>query len=248
MATCGRHTCVERSVRMFLDQDYKNKTLFIFQNSVIPQRLDENVGYRDVILINRPLNLESNRYKSLGDIYRTALYFLNQEVELTDDDIITFWDDDDLFLPNHISAGVRGYKKGENARKLFGPRFIAYKPAKSYYRHMNGIELMSNTLEPSIFVKATHILEHGFSDTTTEQHLQWVDPLVRDQSIFVDPEGEPTLIYNWGDYDIPTYKTSGDCHNPDNFDNCRNYSSEHGDQIITPLSEKEIKKYYDLVK
>jgi hypothetical protein len=41
MCTYGRHNFVERSVRMFLEQDYENKHLVIFQNSPVFQTMDQ---------------------------------------------------------------------------------------------------------------------------------------------------------------------------------------------------------------
>lgn len=240
MATCGRHTCAERSLGLFLNQDYQNKHLLIFQNSPTYQKLnDDEFGAVIYVDLKRNITLVNNSgpFSSLGDIYDKALEFIP-----LDTDIITFWDDDDIFLPNHISEGVKGYFK---ANKNSTKNYIAYKPAKSYYRSTEGITLTSNTLEPSIFVDANHIIKYGFSDKTTEQHLQWVNPLVENNQLFVDPGGLPTLIYNWGDRDIPTYKTSGDFQNPNNFSNVRNNSQDHGDGILTPNFDLE--KYYNLV-
>jgi hypothetical protein len=225
-ATCGRHRCIERTLAFFLNQDYKgDHFLLIYNNSDVEQSLPdlplpEN---KKVLLINNHINLQTGEpYSNLGDIYTDTLSFIPDEY-----DVFTYMDDDDIFLPNHISAGADGLRRAHEAGK------IAYKPAKSYYRDPRGISLMSNTLEPSIFVDAKHIRNYGFSPVTTEQHLRWVNPLVSDQSILVDDDGSPTLIYNWGD-EFPTFKTSGNFHNPNNFHNYRNASVDHGDRILTP--------------
>ena len=125
-------------------------------------------------------------------------------------------------------------------------KYEAYKPAQSYYRHPGGIQLMSNTLEPSIFTSAKHIKEKGYSTTTTDQHLQWVNPLVYEAKISVEEDGKPTLIYNWGDTDIPTFKTSGNAGHPNNFKNYRDFSRDHGDQVLIPWSKENVQKYYNL--
>lgn len=248
-ATCGRHTCLERLVGMFLAQDYQGPhTLLIFNNSEIPLSLDKfiddgTMGYmwyndweimfkgetKTIHLVNQ---YSEGGYRNLGHIYTEAIKHVSD-----DTDIITFMDDDDLFLPNHISEGLKGLEKCGKT---------AYKPAQSYFRYQGGISLMNNTLEPSIFVEAFHVKKYGFSETTTEQHLQWVTPLVEQGEIFADPDGTPTLIYNWGD-DFPTFKTSGDYKNPLNFDNYRKHSQDHGDRIITPWAIESLKPYYNLV-
>jgi hypothetical protein len=246
MATCGRHKLAERSLRFFLDQDYKDEhTLLIYNNSSVPLVLDgtaidlDDLDNKKVILANNHINRTTKEpYKNLGEIYTDALKDLPE-----DTDVIIHWDDDDIFLPNHITEGVEGLHRAiQNDSKI-----VAYKPAQSYYRHPGGIQLMSNTLEPSIFVEADHIRTYGYSNTTTDQHLQWVNPLVYEQKIYVEKDGTPTLIYNWGDTDIPTFKTSGNAGHPNNFNNYRDFSKDHGDGILTPWSKESVQKYYDLV-
>lgn len=238
-ATCGRHRCVERTLAFFLDQDYsEDHMLLIYNNSDVEQSLPDLTlpDNKKVLLVNNHVNLRTGEpYSNLGDIYTDALSFIPDEYN-----VFTFMDDDDIFLPNHISEGTLGYFRG-NINK----GSIAYKPAKSYYRDVRGISLMSNTLEPSIFVQSKHIRNYGFSPVTTEQHLRWVNPLVYNNQIFVDEEGSPTLIYNWGDT-FPTFKTSGDFHNPNNFSNYRSSSKDHGDRIITP--DPQASRYYELTK
>lgn len=260
VATKGRHTLLERSVKMFMEQE-RGGYLLIFNNSSIPQNLwkggKNNILHhfdKTIILINHPLDSVTGLpYTNLGAIYRDALKFVPTQCQ-----IITHWDDDDIFLPSHLSAGMLGMHR---ARLLSDIRtaqaklddkidegYKAYKPAKSYFRSAEGINLMGNNLEPSIFVKKDHLELYGYSNTTTEQHLQWLNPLLEKDGIFVDPNGAPTLVYNWGDTEIPTWKTSGDPANPQNFQNYTNFSNDHGDQIITPWSIEQIEPYYDQIE
>jgi hypothetical protein len=231
-ATAGRHRCIERSVRFFLDQDYSNCVQLIYQNSPIEQRLNTNIDPSRVMLVNRCTHINGGQpYKTLGAIYNDAITYVPE-----DTDLICFWDDDDIFLPNHISEGVAGFLRGGKK---------AYKPLWSYYRGERKVVKVQNNMEPSVFVLLEHIKEYGFSDTTTEQHLQWMKALGQD--LYVDPNGTSTMIYNWGD-DFFTWKTSGDPNNPENFNNYRKQSKDHGDGIITPLSRAEADNYYKLVK
>ena len=244
MATCGRHKLAERSLRFFLDQDYQDfHQLIIFNNSDVSLTLGEmdipDEQQKAIRLINNHISYQTGeRYKNLGEIYNDALTHIHEYTH-----VVIHWDDDDIFLPNHITEGVKGLERAI----LRDAGNEAYKPAQSYYRHPGGLQLMSNTLEPSIFVSAKHIRGHGYSNTTTDQHLQWVNPLVYEHKIFVDDNGPATLIYNWGDTDIPTFKTSGNAGHPNNFNNYRNFSQDHGDQVLTPWSKEEVQKYYDLV-
>lgn len=227
-ATKNRHTALERSVGFFLGQTYKNCIQLVYNNSCEILKLEENV--KGVLLINNCKDLETGKpYTNLGDIYRDALTYVPEDV-----DVISFWDDDDIFFKDHIEEGVKGLIKGGKT---------AYKPKKSYYRGHTQLVLVENTLEPSIFTKVSHIRKYGFSKETTAQHLQWVNPLVHNNEIFVDEGGKPTLCYNWGD-NFPTFKTSGDPKNPNNFRNYEVNSKDTGDGIITPLPETELIKYY----
>lgn len=226
MATCGRHYCAERSLALFLNQEYAAKHLLIYQNSDVPQELDSCVDASIVSLVNNHIDQTTNLpYTNLGAIYNDSIKFIPENT-----DVIIFWDDDDIFLEEHISEGVKGLIKGGKS---------AYKPAFSYFRHPNGFEKVQNALEPSIFVKASHIRKNGFSKSTTDQHLQWLKPLMITDDIFVDPDGEPTLIYNWGDT-FYTYKTSANVSKPDHFFDYRINSYDHGDGIISPIDISDI--------
>jgi len=239
VATCGRHTLLERSVRYFLNQAVNPEhdvCMLIYNNSNVSQTLDnwwqnENPNGNLIIkLVNDNLDSATGKqYTSLGSIYNDALKHVDADTEL-----ITHWDDDDTFLPNHIQSGIEGYERALGMGKL------AYKPEKSYYRHSGGVELMGNNLEPSIFVNAQHLRLYGYSTTTTDQHLQWLNPLMQENKLYVDPNGEPTLIYDWNN-DVPTWKTSGAS---DNFGNYRNFSKDHGDLVITPAPRESVTKYY----
>lgn len=205
----------------------------IYQNSEIEQQLDKNIDRSKVILINNHTSLQTGLpYKTLGEIYKDALTFVPEDV-----DVINFFDDDDIFLPNHVSKGVEGLLKGKKT---------AYKPSRSYYRGGGKVVLVNNTLEPSIFVRKSHVVKYGFSNTTSDQHLKWVQGLLPND-IFVDEVGTPTLCYNWGD-SFHTFKTSGNSKNPDNFNNYRKSSLDHGDRVITPLEEERCNVYYNLIK
>jgi len=244
MATCGRHRCAERALTCFLKQDYQGEhTLLIHNNSPVSQsiNLPPLPANKHVILLNRSTDEHANRYASLGAIYNDSI-----KVVPSDADLIIFWDDDDMYLPNHITSGVEGYKKAQEEG------FRAYKPFYSFYRHSGGITLVANNMEPSVFVQASEIKRLGFSNTTSDQHMQWYAGL--GDKIFVDMAGKPTLIYNWGDGDkwmgeqfvehIPTFKTSGNPGNPSNFENYRGFSQEHGDEVLTPIADELIAAYY----
>jgi hypothetical protein len=235
-ATKGRHRHVEKLVRFFLNQDYVNPhTLLIYNNSSIEQTL-ANIDlpeHKKIILINNYIDsLTGKPYKSLGGVYNDAIKMAPEA------DLVCHWDDDDAYMPNHITKGVEGYIKGKKK---------AYKPERSFYFSQDGLSLENNVLEPSIFVEYNHVKEYGYKLTNSNSHYTWLLPLIDTNEIFVDPEGEATFIYDWSGL-MPAFKTSGDTDSVNNFNNYENYSTDHGDQIITPGPVDYIESYYDFVK
>jgi glycosyltransferase involved in cell wall biosynthesis len=232
-ATKNRSSNLKRVVRFILDQTYDNYIHLIYNNSTTPLRLNNNLSGEKFIIVNNFANLVSKKpYTTLGEIYNDAIKFVPEDVKL-----ITFADDDDIYLENHVEEGVKGYLRG---------RKKAYKPRKSYYKQKGGrVSLVDNILEPSIFVEADHVKKYGFGVENVAQHHQWLNPLIVNKEIFVD-DGKPTYICDWSQ-DISTFKTSGNPMNPDNFKNYEKYSTDVGDGIITPCS-KTWADYYRKIK
>ncbi len=233
--TAGRLSCLERNVRMFLEQDYTNSIQLIYQNSPNYLQLHPSVPADRVIIVNNYLDLQTGkRYETLGAIYRDALSFVPDDVE-----VINHFDDDDFFLPNHISAGIAGLKKGGTA----------YKSKKSIFLQRGLTPILSeNVMEPSIFVMKEHVKKYGYGEETSAQHLQWVEPLIKTNELFSDPEGVPTLAYNWNALGETVFKTSGNAKNPENFKNYHRYSQDYGQGTLLPVSKKEIEIFYNKIK
>lgn len=237
-ATSGRHWCMERTLAMFLEQDYKYEhILFIFNNSEVELKLDsiKLPTNKKIILLNQSKSsVTTKKYENLGQIYNDGLLVL-EELNI-EADIVTHMDDDDIYFPDHISEGVKGYIKGN---------VLAYKPMKSYFHDKDGIHLMNNVLEPSIFVNFYHLKNYGYFETNVNLHHKWLQPLIDDNQIFADKDGKSTFIYDWN-VEVPVYKTSGNPNNPNNFEYYKKFSNDNGDGILTPLPKKEIERFYNL--
>lgn len=228
-ATKNRHRHLERLVRFVLNQTSSDWTHLIYNNAKDPLRLNANLPKDKFVLINSPVNVTTHKpYTNLGEIYMDVIKYIPEDC-----DVVNFMDDDDVFLPNHVEEGIKGLERCG---------LLAYKPKKSWYKHLKTIQLAENTLEPSIFVKKEHVLKHGFSLETTAQHLKWVNPLILEGQILADPEGPPTYICDWSQ-EIPTFKTSGNPSNPQNFNNFSHFTNDAGDGIITPCSQSWAKHY-----
>lgn len=236
-ATKNRHRHVEKLLKCFLLQDYEGKhTLLIYNNSPVKQELDLNSlkdlpENKKVVLLNNDTDLTTKRpYDNLGSIYNDMLVSAEELVTDPGNTLINHTDDDDVFLPNHISAGVAGYKK--SGKK-------AYKPMYSYFRSAHGVVKQNNVFEPSIFVEYNQVKEHGYHPRNVDLHHKWLNSLEREHQILSDPEGLPTFVYDWSGA-IRTYKTSGNPNSPSNFRDYAAFSGDVGDQIITPMSKQEL--------
>lgn len=188
--------------------------MVIFNNAKEALSLDSTIRENSRIQL---INYSGTPFNNVGEIFQRAMDFVNTE-------LVTFWDDDDIFLPNHLEQGVAGYDRGRG--------YLAYKPKFSYYKDSNGITLAENTLEPSIFVQTGLVKVYGFHSTNATYHHKWLNILEEADKLFIDPNGIPTLIYDWSGQ-IPVHKISGN-DVPGNYVQHAEQSQDHGDGIITP--------------
>jgi len=94
----NRPNLLGQAIAMFMAQDYPNKELIILEDSGI-------FDGRDVHGENWRLVSTSDRYVSVG-AKRNAL------IAMTDAPLIASWDDDDWYLPRHLSAAVNALQTG----------------------------------------------------------------------------------------------------------------------------------------
>ena len=190
-----------------------------------------------IILVNNNKDLQTDgEYTNTGDIFRDALRFVPIEAS-----VITHFDSDDAFLPSHLSAGARGMKKAKNLGCL------AYKPYNSYFLYENKCKLLHNTLEPSIFVDYKYLSQEGYHSKVVTYHQKWIDVLVKRKQLFVDSDGEPTLLYNWSE-NHGNHKISGGADDEFNFEAHRKWETTYlASEILSPCSETEAQYFYSFV-
>lgn len=237
--TAGRHAVLERAVRCFIDQDYDgNITLLIYNNSPVNQQLSDIPlkKNRSIHLINNSIDLQTSRpYECVGAIFRDALTFVMDNPK-----VITHFDDDDIFLPWHISEGVKGYNKALKQKKL------AYKPHYSYFWWDGRVELLHNTLEPSFFLDLNFLRRVGYRQSVVDYNQSWTDALRDEDKLLSDRTGKPSFIYDWSGK-TGVHKISGSSNDDVNFKEHRECSRDEGDRLITPLSTPEIEYFYNII-
>jgi len=226
MCTYGRFNMVERSLSFFLDQDYPNKELIIFNTAQTPLILDESLNNKNIVIINNSNSYETNLpYTNIGDIRRDALTHATGNV-------YSCWDDDDFFMPYHLSQS-NDYLLSTNKK--------AWKPKYSWWSTNGGktFEKMGNNMEASVLVYIDQVF---FLKKTGDEHLGWFKKLMDenqlDESIDVAPF--ESYCYVWGD-ELAMHKQSGDITNPNNFENHKTQSTDFGN---APLKYIDVSKHY----
>lgn len=229
LCTYGRHATVERSVGMFLGQDYAGPSeLVIFSTSPVPLVLSADLEKRpNVILQNSPTRKNGQPWQSLGEIRNAALGYASGF-------LFVCWDDDDLFLPWHLSESVSRWAKS-------GKR--AWKPRESLFSTDAGqtFKLAGNAMEASILAELEFVKEHGFSEEQSgAEHVQggWLD-VARGQDELAIEDAPPTYGYVWGD---GLHKTSGNIDAPDNFESHKAASNDFGDgKPLSPWTPHQLR-------
>ena len=231
MCTYGRFEIVKQSLTMFLAQDYPNKQLVIFNTAPTPLVLDEFLmSHPDIKVVNQTHKSDGTPYKSLGCVRNASL-------EHAEGDIYICWDDDDLFMPWHITQAMSHWSKAP---------VVAWKPDVSYWSQDGGksfLGLMGNAMEASFVVGMKHMKQYGFStERSGAEHVDggWLDKtdaLVENISPF------ESYGYIWGDKRAG-HKTSGHIGDVGNFENHKNASVDFGDEPLSICSVHMFDKFF----
>ena len=210
---------------MFLAQDYPKKSLLIFNTAPTPITIDPDLHGLGIRVVNQSINSDGSPFESLGQVRSAALNHAEGDQWIC-------WDDDDLFLPYHISTAVTRLKQAGT---------LAWKPLRSLFSGDGGetFKFAQNAMEASILCDLNFVLEHGFSTTKSGgEHVfgGWLDRLKKEDQLTIE-DVTPSYGYIWGD---GLSKTSGNIDHPNNFENHKNESQDFGDGsplFPVPLSD-----------
>ena len=233
LCTFGRFETVRRSITFWKYQDYDNKELIIFNTAPTPIILDESLSDYDIRVVNqeREDGGTGPPFSSLGKIREDAMKF-------TTGDVYICWDDDDMFLPWHISQGVRELEKCGLG---------AWMPAQSYFSQDDGVNFKyaRNSMEAAVLVRMEYLKKYGFSYESGLEHLPWRRGMKDNGELMEDSDVTPLESYSyvWGSKIAP-HKTSGDVDNPNNFENHKNGSSDFGTSPLTFVEPDQVEQLF----
>lgn len=237
MTTYRRFTCVERSIAMFLAQDYTDTELIIYNTDTkYPLSLDRTFDPLEgtkIKVINNNIDFETKTsYTNVGAIRRDAFRFA------TGDGYIT-WDDDDIFFPWNIRQCIDGITQSGKS---------SWKPRHSFIKFVGKTpELAYTNMEASILTKTEKISEFGFNlQQTGAEHLGWLDKLREQDDILIDDDAIPGYCFYWSDeMSVGGHKQSNmpEFFLPDNFERHKLYTIDY---VKRPITRKHISDYKDV--
>jgi glycosyltransferase involved in cell wall biosynthesis len=235
MTTYRRFTCVERSIAMFLNQDYKGESELIIYNTDIEHALilGDNLKNKNIKIFNCAIDSITHQpYTNIGAIRRDA-------VAKATGGYYICWDDDDIFLPWNNRQGMDGIQRYKTK---------AFKPERSFFARKTGVELAKNTMEASVIVS---LKEVNFAMKTGSEHLLWYTRL-RDMGQLKEnsTDSVPGYSFNWSDPpQVAGHKQSGQIDNPNNFENHKLQSTDFAKRPLELINLNGIyQPYYDYFK
>jgi len=229
--TWGRYSFLREAIASFLSQDYPNKELVILNQHPVPIAC-ELPGVRVFNEPDRRLDLSEGL-----DLARRRL------IDLADGELVTWWDDDDLWLPEDLSQKVRGI-----GRELpcWAPQEFIY--TEGLFGDLTGLRkavVARNAAECRVVVRKDWLLAAGFMEAPTGLSA-WPPFVFAALRKHQDPNATPTYIHRWA---IPTYHVSGQIEPVG--ERVRKARSHQGDKDTgdgNPIVPPDVERYYVAVR
>jgi len=98
---------LREAVHQFLQQNYHHKELLIFNNHPVPLVLSDSLREKPIRVVNA------------GDSFATCGEIMNAATALVSTPYMAQWDDDDIYLPDHLRTTVRVLE--HQHMKLYNP-------------------------------------------------------------------------------------------------------------------------------
>ena len=226
MTTYGRFNFVERSITLWLLQDYPNKELIILNTAATPLYLDKELRSENIKVINNIYKRNTTEeFTNVGQIRKDAISYANGEFYIC-------WDDDDLYLPWHISQGMKVIKDNN---------LVAWMPQQSIWTNDGGktYEYATNAMEASCIVHMNEIQKYGFKDGNGDEHLTWRLGLRNEGKLSENYSVTPfeSYVYVWGE---EGHKQSSTINKEDNFEYHKSVTTDFGDRGLKRVPLRNI--------
>jgi len=174
--TYGRPHILEEAVESFLRQDYQGPKELVILNDCAEQELIFDHPEVRIFNINR-------RISPLGRKF-------NISITKCQYDILACWEDDDIYLPRHLSTAMQYYSNG-----MFHTKFAWFQTTASTLVHTFNYYHASH-----VFAKDLFVTIGGYKDTdqrNLDQDLMTkFENIIGNYHIKLEP-AELTYIYRW---------------------------------------------------
>jgi len=185
--TRGRFNVLRESISFFLLQDYSDKELIIFNNCSVPIIPHPKLAKHNI----RVVNAGDYTGRSMETVYAHAMKYVSEDTEF-----ISVWDDDDMYLPWHLS---------DNITKLNNSNKKAIRASYGYWQDKlniskDEITIISNTLEASMIARKNCIFfNENDKDKNhpefTHPHTSWVTKTTQENAFLHNDR--ITGIFRW---------------------------------------------------
>ena len=188
--TYGRHLLLEEAIESFLKQDYPNKEMIIIND--LPEQ---------TLIFEHPQIKIFNFKKRFSTIGEKR----NKSVEMSKGDILTSWDDDDIYLPWLLSRLVKEFE--------LQPDIGFVQPGKAWYLSNDKIEQTKGWCAHSAFTRESFDKVNGYQIMNSGQDMDLLNRLKkyltskRYKEVVFSPE-EACYIFRWsgtGSYHLSGY-------------------------------------------
>jgi glycosyltransferase involved in cell wall biosynthesis len=165
--TYGRYFLLEEAIESFLRQDYPNKELIIVND--LPEQ---------TLIFNHPqvkiFNFKE-RFPTIGDKR-------NKSVELSSGEILTSWDDDDVYLPWLLSRLVKEFE--------LNPQLGFVQPDKSWCLSGDVLESTKGWCAHVAFTKKSFEAVNGYASINSGQDMNLVNKLKK----YLSPKNRAKIV------------------------------------------------------
>lgn len=222
----------------FLEQDYpaSNRTLLIYDDS---GELNNDHSNRPagVMIYSRP-----ERFGSITEKYNAMLEWSN----LFEPDVICVWEDDDIYMPWHISSIVRtcpilGWVKPDEVMSLYTGTLVREPAAGRFHASLGASKFLLDSVGGWPATRRADFDQKLMSNL--DEAGRRVAPDYRDR-------GAPSYIFRWGSTQAQhgqEFMRSPACTNW--WEEAgRRIPSEGSDIVVTPKMDDETKAIYEKFK